>query len=56
MREANVAHFEFAVNVNQEVTRIEVTTNDVGGLNALETAKSLTNKRRKMGVGEWLLG
>ena len=56
MREADVSHLELAVNVNQEVTRIKVTTNEVGGLNALETAKSLTNKRQKMGVGEWLLG
>ena len=48
--------FELTVIIDQEVTRLEVTGNDVRGVNVLETAKGLMNKRPEMSVGEWLLG
>ena len=54
--ETEVADLELTVGVDQEVTRLEVTMNDVGGVNVLETAKGLINKRLEMSVGEWLLG
>ena len=48
--------FELMVIIDQEVTQLEVTGNDVRGVNVLETAKGLMNKRPEMSVGEWLLG
>ena len=48
--------FELTVIIDQEVTRREVTGNDVRGVNVLETAKGMMNKRPEMSVGEWLLG
>ena len=54
--ETEVPDFELMVIIDQEVTRLEVTGNDVHGVNVLETAKGLMNKRPEMSVGEWLLG
>ena len=54
--ETEVAYFEFTVSVNQKVTRLEVTMNNVGGMDVLETAEGLINKGLEMSVGEWLLG
>ena len=48
--------FELTVIIDQEVARLEVTGNDVRGVNVLETAKGLMNKRPEMSVEEWLLG
>ena len=45
-----VADLEFAVGVNQEVARLEVTMNNVSRVNVLETAKGLINKRLEMSV------
>jgi len=49
-RKAKVADFELTVRINQEVTRLEVTMNNVSGVNVLETAKGLINKRLEMSV------
>ena len=54
-RKAEVADFELTVRINQEVTRLEVTMNNVSGVNVLETAKGLINKGLEMSVREWLL-
>ena len=54
--ETEVQDFELTVIIDQEVTQLEVTGNDVRGVNVLETAKGLMNKRPEMSVGEWLLG
>jgi hypothetical protein len=49
-RKTEVADFELTVRVNQEVTRLEVTMNNVSGVNVLETAKGLINKGLEMSV------
>ena len=54
--EAEVADFELPVGIDQGVTRLEATMDDVGGVDVLETAKGLMNRRPEMNVGEWLLG
>ena len=42
-REIEVADFGLTVGVDQEVTRLELTVNDVSRANALEAAKGLIN-------------
>jgi hypothetical protein len=54
--ETEVADFEFTVRVDQEVTRLEVAMDNVGGMNVLETAKGLINEGLEMSVREGLLG
>jgi len=49
-RETEVTDLEFAVGINQEVTRLKVAVNNVSGVNVLETAKGLINKRLEMSV------
>jgi len=48
--ETEVADFELTVGINQEVTRLEVTMDDVSGMNVLETTEGLINKRLEMSV------
>ena len=49
-RETEVADLELTVGVNQEVTRLEITVNNISGVDVLETAKGLINKRLEMSV------
>ena len=49
-RETEVADLELTVGVNQEVTRLEIAMNNVSGVDVLETAKGLINKRLEMSV------
>ena len=44
------------VAVNQKVTRLGVMVDGVDGVNVLETARDLINKKPGMSVRGWLLG
>lgn len=55
-REAEIADLELAVSVYEEVTRLEITVEDVRGMNVFEAAERLVDEGLEVRVGEWLLG
>jgi hypothetical protein len=48
--ETEVTDFELTISIDQEIARLEVTMDDVSGVDVLETAKGLINKRLEMSV------
>jgi hypothetical protein len=54
--EAKVADLELAVGVDQEVSRLQVAVEDVGGVDVLESAEDLVDEGLEVGVGERLAG
>lgn len=55
-REAEVADFELAVGVDEEVAGLEVAVEDVGGVDVFEAAEGLVDEGLEVGVRERLLG
>ena len=53
--ETKVADLELTVGVDEEVARLEVTVQDVGGVDVLEAAEDLVDEGLEVRVGERLL-
>jgi hypothetical protein len=49
------ADLELAIGVDQEISRLEVSMEDVGRVNVLEAAKSLVEERLEVGVRKGLV-
>ena len=54
--QAKVADLEFAVGIDEKVTRLEVAVKNVGGVDVFETTESLINEGLEMSIGKGLLG
>lgn len=53
---AKVADLELAVGVNEQVAGLQVSVEDVGGVDVLETAQDLVDEGLEVGVGQGLAG
>ena len=54
--EAEVANLEFAVGIDKQVTGLQISVENVGGMDVLEAAEDLIDKGLKVGVREGLAG
>lgn len=53
-RQAEIAYFQLAVGVNEQIARFEVTMEDVSRVDVFEAAESLVQEGLEMCVGERL--
>jgi hypothetical protein len=53
-RETEVTDLELAVGVDQKVTGLQVSMEDVGGVDILETAEDLVDEGLEVSIGQWL--
>lgn len=54
--QTKVANLEFAVGIDEQVAGLEVSVQDIGGVDIFETAENLVNKGLEVGVGQGLAG
>lgn len=54
--ETKIANLQLAVGVDEEVSGLQVTVEDIGRVDVLETAENLVDKRLEVGVGQGLAG
>jgi len=54
--ETEVTNLELAVGIDEEVARLQITVQHVGGVDVLETAEDLVNEGLEMRIGQGLTG
>lgn len=52
--QTKIANLEFAVRVDQQISGLQVTVQDIRRVDVLETAQNLVDKRLEVGVGKRL--
>lgn len=52
--QTKVANLELAVGVDEEIARLQIAMEDIGGVDVLETAQDLVDEGLEVGVGQWL--
>jgi hypothetical protein len=52
--ETKIADLQFAIGVNEKVTRFQVSMQDIGGVNVLQTAENLVDEGLKVGISKRL--
>lgn len=55
-RQAEIADLELAIGINEQVSGLQISMKDVGGVDVFETAQNLVNEGLEVSVGEGLPG
>lgn len=55
-RETKVTNLKFTIRIDQQVTGLQVTVQDVRRMDVLQTAEDLVDERLKMRIGQGLSG
>jgi hypothetical protein len=56
LQAANPTHLELTIRIDQQISRLQVTVENVGGVNVLETTQNLVEKVLKVSIRQGLLG
>ena len=55
-REAEIANLQLAIGIDEQVSRLQVTMEDIGRVDVFQSTQNLVDKGLEVGVGEGLPG
>lgn len=53
---AEITDFQLAIGIHKQIARLQVSVENVGGVDVLEAAEDLVNKGLEVGICKWLAG